>query len=57
MNTKNWCDDCIKDMAKKAIKQHRIFEYMIFWMKESIGWQKKAKQYLRIEIKNENSKI
>ena len=54
MNTKDWCDDCIKDMAKKAIKQHRTFEYMIFWMKESIGWQKKAKQYLRIEIKNEN---
>lgn len=43
----NWSDNCIKDMAKKAIENHKAFEYMIFWMKETIGWQKKAKQYLR----------
>jgi len=46
----DWCEDCIKDMAKKAVENHKAFEYMIFWIKESIGWQKKAKQYLREAI-------
>jgi hypothetical protein len=53
LKMENWCDECIKDMAKKAIKEHKAFEYMIFWMKEPIGWQKKAKQYLREKL-NEN---
>ena len=49
--TDNWFDDCIKDMAKAAVENRKAFEYMVFWTKESSGWQKKAKQYLREAIK------
>jgi len=47
IKTNNWIDGCIREMARKAIQNGEIFEYMIFWMEEPIGWQKKAKRYLQ----------
>jgi len=48
---KDWVDKCIQEMARKAIKDHKVFEYMLFWMKEPIGWQIKAKQFLQEELR------
>ena len=46
-------DDLIRDMAFKAVKSGKVFEYMLFWMKEPVGWQKKAKKYLQEAIRND----
>ena len=46
----DWTYLCIQEMAKKAIENHKVFEYMLFWMKESIGWQRIAKSCLQKEL-------
>ncbi|MBT9133157.1 MAG: hypothetical protein DDT33_01693 [Firmicutes bacterium] len=38
-------------MAKKAIEERKGFEFMIYWMKQSPAWQRKAKKIFRQELK------
>jgi len=52
----DWAEECIREMAQKAIENHKIFEYMVFWIKEPVGWQKKAKQYLQEGLRLERKK-
>jgi len=52
IKAEDWTDKCIQKMAQKAIRDHKVFEYMLFWMREPIGWQKKAKQYLQEELRS-----
>jgi len=46
----NIVEQMMKEMAVKAVKEGKVFEYMAYWSKESSGWQQKAKQYLREAI-------
>jgi len=49
--SKDFINDVIHDMARKAIYNNTIFEYMLYWQKESSGWQKMAKRILHKELK------
>jgi len=52
--TRDFTEECIKTMAKKCIAEEKTFEYMMFWLKEPEGWQKKAKKILLEELKKKN---
>jgi len=41
----------MRDMAKKCIENKTTFEYMMFWFRESSGWQNKARKVLIEELK------
>lgn len=47
-------ENTIKQHARKAIKENKIWEYYCFWRKEPIGWQKKAKKILKEELQRNN---
>jgi len=43
----NIVEEMMKEMAVKAVKEGKTFEYMAYWSTESSGWQQKAKEYLQ----------
>jgi hypothetical protein len=43
----------MRDMARWCIKNQKTFEYMLFWLKEPPGWQKKARKVLLEELKRQ----
>jgi hypothetical protein len=45
----------MRDMAKRCIENKTTFEYMLFWLRESKGWQKKARKVLLEELKKQKS--
>jgi len=47
----DFTEDCIRTMARDAISLQKGFEYMLFWMRESSGWQEKAKKIFQEELK------
>jgi len=47
----NIVEEMMKEMAVKAVKEGKTFEYMMYWTNEPAGWQKKAKQYLQKAIR------
>jgi len=47
----NIVEEMMKEMAVKAVKEGKVFEYMAYWSNESSGWQRKAKQYLQKAIR------
>jgi len=49
----DFTDEIIKQMAEKAIKERKAFEYMMFWLRSSDGWQNKARKYLLVALKNQ----
>jgi len=49
----DFTDEMIKEMARKAIKEQKAFEYMVFWLMTPNGWQKKARKYLLETLKNQ----
>lgn len=47
----NIVEEMMREMAIKAVREGKAFEYMLFWSNEPGGWQRKAKQYLQEAIK------
>jgi hypothetical protein len=43
----------MRDMAKRCIENKTTFEYMLFWLREPPGWQKKARKVLLEELKRQ----
>jgi len=53
MKTDDFTDKMIKEMAEKAAREQKAFEYMMFWLRSPDGWQKKARKYLLVALKNQ----
>jgi len=51
----DFTDEMIKEMARKAVREGKSFEYMMFWLITSDGWQKKARKYFLEALKEFNT--
>ena len=48
---KDWTELCIRSLARKAIEQNAILEYILYWMEQPKPWENLAKRILIQEIR------
>ena len=46
----DFVDKCIEEMAKKAIREGKGLEFMLYWRAQGKGWEKKARKIFKYMI-------